>query len=575
MTSLDRVPCPLSSPILRRRHVGTHLAGALVGFALTVATGAGALQAADLTGSFRGNAFATFANATAGPVTAQLGRSAYQPCPCAGTNGQVFSNTVNALQAGDDGKVLKADVTLSTVFTQKTTTTATIQDTSTITGLNLLNGLITATRVKAVANVAATASSIDRQPQGRRQLDRRQCRAQHRGQSARPGFGDPEKGPPQRWVHQSGRIVVQMIVVDVAQSNSLGLPVGAQIVVASATSAFSRTEPTAVVRGQAYATLANAKIGNGLQNRIGKAALVTIGCEGTDGQTLTNNISSFNVGSLLTLGNSVTTAFGGPQNGGTVAKTTATIENVSLLGGLIAATTIKAVALETFKNGTRTRSTTRVKGRRLEDRDPGGADQCAPQHRTSPDRPGQGDHQRADRPELGRADQGRWPAHRDRHGQPLGAARRQRDRHRLRRSLRSPILTGRPRPPCGATPILAGASGHRHRRCPRHRRCHLRRYAVEGARVAVADLLLDEANALAAEIGRGAIGVRLDVTKQASIDTAVAEVVAKAGGIDILVKNAGIFAMAPILEITEASFDKQFAVNAKGLLFMLQAGAWR
>ena len=154
-----------------------------------------------------------------------------------------------------------------------------------------------------------------------------------------------------------GRIVVQMLVVDIAQSNSLGLPVGVQIVVASATSAFSRTQPTAVVGGQAYATLANAKIGNGLQNRIGKAALVTIGCEGTDGETRSNNISSFTVGSLLSLGNSVTTAFGGPQNGGTVAKTTATIENVSLLGGLIAATTIKAVAQETFKNGTRTRST--------------------------------------------------------------------------------------------------------------------------------------------------------------------------------------------------------------------------
>ncbi len=98
-----------------------------------------------------------------------------------------------------------------------------------------------------------------------------------------------------------------------------------------------------------------------------------------------------------------------------------------------------------------------------------------------------------------------------------------------------------------------------------------RRYADEGARVVVADLLLDEANALAAEIGRGAFGVRLDVTRQASIDAAVAEVVAKAGGIDILVNNAGIFEMAPILEITEASWDKQFAVNTKGLLFMLQA----
>jgi acetoin reductase-like protein len=102
-----------------------------------------------------------------------------------------------------------------------------------------------------------------------------------------------------------------------------------------------------------------------------------------------------------------------------------------------------------------------------------------------------------------------------------------------------------------------------------------RRYADEGARVVVADLLADEAQALAAEIGRGAIGVRLDVTKQASIDAAVAETVAQAGGIDILVNNAGIFEMAPILEITEASWDKQFAVNAKGLLFTLQAAARR
>ncbi|MGD9507450.1 MAG: L-iditol 2-dehydrogenase [Geminicoccaceae bacterium] len=102
-----------------------------------------------------------------------------------------------------------------------------------------------------------------------------------------------------------------------------------------------------------------------------------------------------------------------------------------------------------------------------------------------------------------------------------------------------------------------------------------RRYADEGARVVVADLLLDEARALAAGIGRGAFAVELNVTRQASIDAAVAATVAQAGGIDILVNNAGIFEMAPILEITEASFDKQFAVNTKGLLFMLQACARR
>ena len=102
-----------------------------------------------------------------------------------------------------------------------------------------------------------------------------------------------------------------------------------------------------------------------------------------------------------------------------------------------------------------------------------------------------------------------------------------------------------------------------------------RRYADEGARVVVADLLEDEAAALAAEIGRGALAVRLDVTSRASIDAAVARTVAEAGGVDVLVNNAGVFEMAPILEITEASFDRQFAVNTKGLLFTLQAVAAR
>jgi acetoin reductase-like protein len=102
-----------------------------------------------------------------------------------------------------------------------------------------------------------------------------------------------------------------------------------------------------------------------------------------------------------------------------------------------------------------------------------------------------------------------------------------------------------------------------------------RRYADEGARVAVADLLEEEADALAREIGRGAFGVRLDVARRDSIDAAMAKVVDQAGGIDVLVNNAGIFEMAPILEITAESFDKQFAVNTKGLLFMLQAVARR
>lgn len=100
-----------------------------------------------------------------------------------------------------------------------------------------------------------------------------------------------------------------------------------------------------------------------------------------------------------------------------------------------------------------------------------------------------------------------------------------------------------------------------------------RRYADEGARVAVADVLEAEAKATAAEIGRGAFAVQVDVTKRASIDAMVAKVVAEAGGIDILVNGAAIFDMGPFLEITEASYDRQFAINVKGLLFTGQAVA--
>jgi len=101
------------------------------------------------------------------------------------------------------------------------------------------------------------------------------------------------------------------------------------------------------------------------------------------------------------------------------------------------------------------------------------------------------------------------------------------------------------------------------------------RYADEGARVVVADILEADAASTAAKIGREAFAVHLDVTKRASIDTMVASVVAKAGRIDVLVNNAAIFDMAPLLEITEASYDKQFAINVKGLLFTLQAAAAR
>jgi NAD(P)-dependent dehydrogenase (short-subunit alcohol dehydrogenase family) len=100
-----------------------------------------------------------------------------------------------------------------------------------------------------------------------------------------------------------------------------------------------------------------------------------------------------------------------------------------------------------------------------------------------------------------------------------------------------------------------------------------RRYAEEGARVIVADRNFDAANQLASEIGGNAFSFALDVTDLSSIRALVETAVKTAGGVDILVNNAAIFDLAPIVDITEASYDRVFDINVKGTLFTLQAVA--
>ncbi|RRH93121.1 L-iditol 2-dehydrogenase [Mesorhizobium tamadayense] len=103
----------------------------------------------------------------------------------------------------------------------------------------------------------------------------------------------------------------------------------------------------------------------------------------------------------------------------------------------------------------------------------------------------------------------------------------------------------------------------------------VRGFAAEGAQVVIADLGVDKAEALAHEVGSGVSALGLDVRDLASIEAMVDSVTRTHGGIDILINNAAVFDMGPLLEISEKSFDLQFSVNVKGLLFTLQAVAKR
>lgn len=98
-------------------------------------------------------------------------------------------------------------------------------------------------------------------------------------------------------------------------------------------------------------------------------------------------------------------------------------------------------------------------------------------------------------------------------------------------------------------------------------------YVAEGARVALADIDIDRAQATAKEIGDAAVAVEMDVTRQGSIDAAVSKTVAAFGQIDILVNNAAIFTAAPITEIDRDDYQRVFDINVAGTLFTLQAVA--
>ncbi len=98
-------------------------------------------------------------------------------------------------------------------------------------------------------------------------------------------------------------------------------------------------------------------------------------------------------------------------------------------------------------------------------------------------------------------------------------------------------------------------------------------YAREGATVAIADIDMARAEQTAKAIGPSAFAIRLDVADQSSIDSAIAEMEKRCGAIDILVNNAALFDMAPIVEITRASYDRLFSINVAGAFFTMQAVA--
>ena len=98
-------------------------------------------------------------------------------------------------------------------------------------------------------------------------------------------------------------------------------------------------------------------------------------------------------------------------------------------------------------------------------------------------------------------------------------------------------------------------------------------YLHEGAHCTVADIGQEPSADLAAVMARFPETVQYvptDVTRMADVDALVAAASARFGAITTLFNNAAIFDMAPLLDSSEAMYDRIFAVNVKGAFFVMQ-----
>src|SRR5262245_10755238 len=92
-------------------------------------------------------------------------------------------------------------------------------------------------------------------------------------------------------------------------------------------------------------------------------------------------------------------------------------------------------------------------------------------------------------------------------------------------------------------------------------------YAREGAKVAIADLKIEAANAAADAIkkaGGTAMGVAMDVTNEQQVDNGVAAVVSAWGSVDVLVSNAGIQIISPVVDLSLGDWRKMLAIHLDG-----------
>ncbi|PZQ17871.1 MAG: hypothetical protein DI565_03840 [Ancylobacter novellus] len=320
-----------------------------------------AAEAAAPKGQHDGSAYGTKGNVQVGPLAGQIGTTGFISMPCLGTNGETRSSDIVGASIGANGAVLQAGVVVSTVQTIETDKKTTDEVRSRVAGLNVFGGLISADSVVAVSRTIATRSSLRSEAVGTTFVNLKIA-----GQSipvdvapnfsvALPGVGVVTLNRQQSSGDgaSTSALAVDAMVIAVTTANTFGLPVGAELVIGHADSGFQRGLPDITYSGDAYVALVSADVGNVVSAGSGAIALQPLACSGTNGDTKTEKLAAVQLPGLGGTGEAISKAYGYDR----VARTTAKVGRISLLGGVVVVKELKSVALTKLRGGRVIRST--------------------------------------------------------------------------------------------------------------------------------------------------------------------------------------------------------------------------
>jgi hypothetical protein len=281
--------------------------------------------------------------ASVGP-TAQA--SLQQPC---GTDND--NETVTGTAAGVNDLPLVSGGVSNTSATSSPTMTA--SSTSDVTGVSLLAGLISAQEIKSVSTTSLTTNGFQLSAAGSSFTNLLVAGIPFNGlpapntQISLLGLGYIVLNEQVTFTNNTeGQLAINMLHIYITLPNSLGIPVGTNVVVASASSGMVRAFAPAVVTGTSFGTQVTLA---GLLSSS-PTAPVNLPCYGTAGQVLTNSVASVNLTGILTSGtvtNTGKSALTDPYSNG---ETTTSVEGLNLLSGLISANVISG-RTDTVING--------------------------------------------------------------------------------------------------------------------------------------------------------------------------------------------------------------------------------